>query len=205
MVIFSLLAIILAGCDGCDGTINPPVIVEKFTITGVVNGYGGTINPFSQKVEKGQSATFTISPYYGYEIDYLLDDGYKLPAVNTYTVRDVNKNDTFEVFFKKDSIVWPLINILWSLDSLYAQNPDGSIDRFKKSNWTENYSSNGTYVEIVDGRATVIPYYLDKINLTIKVNTITYKIEKLNESKMILSWPDGLGKWYAIYSNLRYK
>ncbi len=208
MVIFSLLAIILASCDGGE-PINPPVIVEKFTITGVVNGYGGTINPFSQKVEKGQSATFTISPYYGYEIDYLLDDGYKLPAVNTYTVRDVVSDDTFEVFFKKDSIVWPLINILWSLDSLYAQNPDGSIDRFKKSNLTENYSSNGFVTETEDGHSYTNKYYLDKVKLTIVVNdgvnTIVFKIEVLNENKMILSSFKGVEKWYIIYSNLRYK
>lgn len=209
MVIFSLLAIILAGCDGCDGTINPPVIVEKFTITGVVNGYGGVINPFSQKVEKGGNATFTISPTYGYEIDYLLDDGYKLPAVNTYTVRDVNKDDTFEVFFKKDSIVWPLINIVWNVDSVYSQNPDGTIDRFKESDWTQDYSSNGYVTDTEDGRSYTNKYYLDKVKLTIVVNdgvnTIVFKIEVLNENKMILSWKNGVGKWYIICSNLRYK
>ena len=209
MVIFSLLAIILAGCDGCDGTINPPVIVEKFTITGVVNGYGGTINPFSQKVEKGQSATFTISPTYGYEIDYLLDDGYKLPAVNTYTVRDVNKDDTFEVFFKKDSIVWPLINIVWNVDSIYVEHEDGSISHYKESDWTQDYSSNGSVTDTEDGHSYTSKYYLDKVKLTIVVNdgvnTTVFKIEVLNENKMILSWPDGLGKWYIICSNLRYK
>lgn len=205
---FSLLAIILVGCDG-DDPINPPVIVEKFTITGVVNGYGGVINPFSQKVEKGQSATFTISPYYGYEINYLLDDGYKLPAVNTYTVRDVVSDDTFEVFFKKDSIVWPLINIVWNVDSIYVEHEDGSISHYKESDWTQDYSSNGYVTDTEDGHSYTNKYYLDKVKLTIVVNdgvnTIVFKIEVLNENKMILSWPDGLGKWYAIYSNLRYK
>ena len=207
---FSLLAIILVGCDG-DDPINPPVIVEKFTITGMTNGSIGigTINPFSQTVEKGKSATFTISPNYGYEIDYLLDDGNKLPPVNVYTVRDVNKDDTFEVFFKKDSIVWPLINIVWNVDSVYSQNPDGTIDRFKKSGWTQSYSADGKCTETVDGKSIVIPYSVDKFNLIIKlndgVNISILKIEKINESKMILSWKNGVEKWYLICSNERYK
>ena len=208
IVIFSLLAIILAGCDEGD-TINPPVIVEKFTITGVVNGYGGTINPFSQKVEKGQSATFTISPYYGYEINYLLDDGYKLPAVNTYTVKDVVSDDTFEVFFKKDSIVWPLINIVWNVDSIYVENEDGSISHYKETDWTQDYSSNGSVTDTKDGHSYTNKYYLDKVKLTIGVNdgvnTIVFKIEVLNENKMILSSFKGVEKWYIICSNLRYK
>lgn len=207
---FSLLAIILVGCDGGD-PINPPVIVEKFTITGMINGSigSGTINPFSQTVEKGKSATFTISPNYGYEIDYLLDDGNKLPPVNVYTVRDVNKDDTFEVFFKKDSIVWPLINIIWNVDSLYSQNPDGTIDRFKESDWTQDYSSNGYVIDTEDGHSYTNKYYLDKVKLIIEVNdgakTIVFKIEVLNENKMILSSFKGVEKWYIICSNLRYK
>ena len=207
---FSLLAIILVGCDGGD-PINPPVIVEKFTITGMINGSIGigTINPFSQTVEKGKSATFTISPNYGYEIDYLLDDGNKLPPVNVYTVRDVNKDDTFEVFFKKDSIVWPLINIVWNVDSIYVEHEDGSISHYKESDWTQDYSSNGSVTETEDGHSYTNKYYLDKVKLIIEVNdgakTIVFKIEVLNENKMILSSFKGVEKWYIICSNLRYK
>lgn len=204
MVIFSLLAIILAGCDGCDGTINPPVIVEKFTITGVVNGYGGVINPFSQKVEKGGNATFTISPTYGYEIDYLLDDGYKLPAVNTYTVRDVVSDDTFEVFFKKDSIVWPLVNIVWKRDSVFFQGKDGVVWFYIEKSLTHSFSIDGKITEVSDG-TYINNYYLNKSNLTIKVNTIIYKIESLNEKRMVLSWTTGEVKNWAIYFNNGYK
>lgn len=192
---FSLLAIILVGCDGGD-PINPPVIVEKFTITGMINGSIGigTINPFSQTVEKGKSATFTISPNYGYEIDYLLDDGNKLPAVNVYTVRDIIENDTFEVFFKKDSIVWPLINITWKLDTIFFKGKDDIVWYYTRQNFTDSFYPDGKIVNVYDGRTTVSKYYLDKSNLIIKVNTITYKIESLTEKRMVLSWMMGVEK-----------
>ncbi len=209
LIFFSLLAIILASCDGCDDPINPPVIVEKFTITGMINGSGGTINPFSQTVEKGKSATFTINPTYGYEIDYLLDDGYKLPATDVYTVKDINKDDTFEVFFKKDSIVWPLINIVWNVDSIYVEHEDGSIFHYKESDWTQDYSSNGSVTETKDGKSYTSKYYLDRVKLTITTNDgfnkTVFKIEVLNENKMILSSFKGVEKWYIIYSKFRYK
>lgn len=206
---FSLLAIILVSCDGCD-PINPPVppIDKDFTVTGIA-GPNGTINPKTQIVKKGGNATFSIVPNAGYEIDYLLDDGYKLPAIDTYTVKDVISDDTFEVAFKKDPIVWPLINILWNLDSIYIEIANGTIYRYKESDHTESFSSDGFNTEISDGRSYVNKYYLDRVNLTITIsdgfNTTIFKIEKLNESKMILSWINGVEKWYAIYSNMQYK
>ena len=136
-----------------------------------------------------------------------MDNGKKLPAIDIYSVKNVSKNDAFEVFFKKDPIVWPLISILWSRDSTYVQDTDGSIYRFHYTDWTQSFSSDGTFTEISDGHTIVTKWYLNKTNSTISVNTITYKIETLNENKMILSWVTGPNqiKTWAVYSNKKYK
>lgn len=208
---FSLLAIILVSCDGFD-PINPPdppiIVKDSFIVKGIAHE-NGKIYPSEKKVEKGSYATFSIVPNAGYEIDYLLDDGYKLPAIDTYTVKDVISDDTFEVAFKKDPIVWPLINILWNVDSTYVEHKDGTISHYKESGYTESFSSDGFNTEISNGRSYVNKYYLDKVNLTITIsdgfNTTILKIEKLNESKMILSFINGVQKWYLICSNMQYK
>ncbi len=142
LIFFLLATIILVACDGCD-PINPPI--EKYTVAGKVIGSGGTINPAIQTVEKGGSATFHNIPEAGYNIDYLKDDGNILPAIDIYTVRNITKDDSFEVAFKKDSIMFPLLRIKWIQNGDFAFI-EGEWYGFN-INFTRTFSFNqdGTY------------------------------------------------------------
>jgi|GEM_PF-2557874 len=210
LIFFLFLAIVLASCDACD-PINPPV--EKCTVTGIVIVPGGTITPSMQTVNKGGTATFKIEPYpNGYEIDYLKDDGNILPAIDVYTVRDVLEDDTFEVAFKKDSLLWPLLNIVWQVDSVYVYiEADGRILKFLETNWTQSFSTDGLMTELADGNVGKAKWSINKTTspatmvLNDGLHETVLKIETLNENKMILSYINGLEKRWLIYSNKSYK
>jgi len=209
LIFFLFPAIVLASCcNGCD-PINPPI--EKFTVTGRVIVPGGTITPSMQTVNKGGTATFKIEPYpNGYKIDYLKDDGNILPAIDVYTVRDVSEDDTFEVAFKKDSLLWPLLNIVWQIDSVYVYTEaDGYISRFLETNWTESFSSDGVCTDIKDGNVIKATWSINRTTapatMVLGNQGTVLKIETLNEKKMILSYINGLEKRWLIYSNKSYK
>ncbi len=216
LIFFLFLAIVLASCcNSCDPinppVVDPPVVIKQFTVTGRVIVPGGTITPSMQTVNKGGTAIFKIEPYpNGYEIDYLKDDGNILPAMDVYTVRDVSKDDTFEVAFKKDSLLWPLLNIVWQVDSVYVYTEaDGRILKFLETNWTQSFSPDGTVTELSDGNVANGKWSINKTTtpatIVIGNQGTVFKIETLNENKMILSYINGLEKRWLIYSKQSYK
>jgi len=211
LIFFLFLAIVLASCcNSCD-PINPPVVIKQFTVASRVIVPGGTVTPSMQTVNKGGTATFKIEPYpNGYKIDYLKDDGNILPAMDVYTVRDVSKDDTFEVAFKKDSLLWPLLNIVWQVDSIYVYTEaDGRILKFLETNWTESFSSDGICTDINDGHVIKATWSINRTTtpatMILGNQGTVYKIETLNENKMILSYINGLEKCWLVYSRQSYK
>jgi len=179
----------LVACNGCD-PINPPEPpVEKYTVAGKVIGSGGTTNPAIQTVDKGGSATFHNIPEAGYLIDYLKDDGNILPAIDVYTVRDVSKDDSFEVAFKKDSIMFPLLRIKWIQNGLFA---------FIEGEWygfnihfTRIFSFNqdGTYSETLDGSTSSGTWSLNRNVSPMTLNCsgrIPFTVETLNEKEFVI-------------------
>ena len=180
-----------------------------YTITAVYDSTKGTVSPKYSTVEKGQSATFNITAVPGFLIESLKNDGKTLPAVGFYEVDNVSKDDTFEVSFKKDSIMWPLLNIVWQIDSTYVYTEENGMLRFHDSNWTQEFNSNGFITEVSDGNVVTTQYFIQKnaTNITISMGQKVYTIETLNENKMILSFIKEIEKqkWWVVYSNKSYK
>ena len=77
-------------------------IADVHTIN-ITNDLNGTISPKTgTKVLNGENQTFLITPNEGYEIDKILIDGKEVPLTgNTITLRNVIKNHTISVTFKK--------------------------------------------------------------------------------------------------------
>lgn len=76
---------------------------DYFTISASA-GAGGSISPSgSVSVREGGDKTFTITPDSGYRISYVLADGKRVGAVESYTFEDVQKGHTIEAVFAKEN------------------------------------------------------------------------------------------------------
>ena len=64
-------------------------------------GEGGTISPYGNvAVEYNGSVEFTVTPYEGYNFDYLLIDGVKIEIIgNSYVFTEVRERRTIEAVF----------------------------------------------------------------------------------------------------------
>ena len=70
-------------------------------------GSNGTISPsVEQSLEAGKSVTFTFTPDAGYEINYVMVDNVDVAVTDgKYTISNISKNHTIEVYFKKKAVV----------------------------------------------------------------------------------------------------
>lgn len=69
-------------------------------------GYGGAISPAGQtSVDKGASATFTITPQAGYQIDDVVVDGESVGAVTHYRFTNVREDHTIKATFRQGASV----------------------------------------------------------------------------------------------------
>ncbi len=182
-------------------------IPKEFVIR-ATSGPNGNISPNGEVVVKeGGSVDFFFNPVnIAFEFDSLKVNGKAVtPSLNSFSFYNVRENNSIDVSWKKDPIVWPLINIVWKMDSLFFENPDGTVWYSLVQNFTHSFYPDGKFVEMYDGRTITNKYYLDKTNLTIKVDNSTYKIESLTEKRMVLSWMIGIEKNWGSYSNGGYK
>lgn len=127
---------------------------------------------------------------------------------NSYTFLSVSSNKSLDVTFKKDSILWPLLNIIWSRDSIY-------IDSWK---WYEpgdeilNFSADGTYTSFWNNELYVrdgwMGWTLDRTKspAVLKYGGRPCKLEKINIEKLIFSYINELNqKVTHVNSNHGYK
>lgn len=171
----------------------------KFTISATA-GNNGTVSPSGNiMVTEGQDQTINILPNVGYLIETLKVGDIFVSPINSYTFSNVTANASLYATFKKDSILWPLLNIEWDLDSVY-------IDSNKWDSTNEEilkFSSNGTSTATKNGNVYDRSWVLDRIN---SPAILTYggrlcKIEKINTEKFIFSYTNELNqKVTKIYS-----
>ena len=177
---------------------------QKFAISATA-GPNGTVSPSGVvTVTEGQDQKFDILPNVGWLINTLkIDDAFVSP-VNLYTFSNVTADASLYATFKKDSLLWPLLNIKWDLDSVYID-----LNKWDSTNEeTLNFSSNGKYIKIRNNVTYERDWNLDKTKspVILTYETRKCKLEKINEEKLIFSYINELGqKVTQIYSNNGYK
>ncbi len=82
----------------------------QWKVAATVSGGNGSVSPEVQAVPYGQSASITITPDQGYEIDTITDNGVSKPISNPYTIQSVTEDHNVVVTFK------PMITV-----SLYGE------------------------------------------------------------------------------------
>ncbi|MEI6751902.1 MAG: hypothetical protein WCK78_01920 [Paludibacter sp.] len=208
LIHFLFFAIVLATCDACD-TINPPdppqpPVIKYYTIKALYNTNMGTVSPKDTTIEKGKNATFKITPDAGYLIDYIKDDGNILPGIDTYTVRNVSENDTFEVAFKKDSILYPLLNYTWYQDSLVSILIDEVLYYYFDDSNLFNFNPNGDFEKLqgkylLKGEWSLLRNYNPFV---MKIFGEYHSLEFISDDRMVTSYVNSQGHLHRFtYTN----
>ena len=73
------------------------------TVTAFVSGGHGSVDPSSQTVEHGDSATIYIYPDIGYHIYSITDNGDSVPVASPYVITGVTRNHEISVTFAIDT------------------------------------------------------------------------------------------------------
>lgn len=174
---------------------------KQFTIT-TVAGPNGTVTPTSAIVDSLGSATFTITPDFGYVIDILRNNGVVLPSIDKFTFKDVSQNETLSVNFKfkydEGTPEWYFTQFVWMeserevlIDGYWYYFPMPDSD--KKTYW---YDPDGTYVIIYKGityKDTSFVWSLDKTTNPITLITggkSSTRVEFINSTTMVIEFED---------------
>lgn len=133
------------------------VAAQDYTITATA-GANGSITPSGEvTVNKGESATFTITPNNGYHIEDVLVDGVSVGAVSTYTFSNVTANHIIHATFERNSL--PPVHyytITATAGEGGAIAPDGTVRVAQGADWTFTISAAEGYViadVLVDGES----------------------------------------------------
>jgi len=191
------------------------IVFKDFTISANVIGIGGNVSPQGDvTVKEGTSKTFTFKIDDGYEMNELKVNDTIVPLALSHTFSNVSSDQKLEVSFKKDSIIWYLEKIVWRLDSTYFYTEEDGMRRYYDfdRNLTWEFLSNGTCAETVDGNTIYPLWSVDKtvspaiLTFDDTVNLFHFKIETLNNDKLIYSWVvSEKEKRWGIYVRERYK
>ena len=132
------------------------VAAQDYTITATA-GANGSITPSGEvTVNKGESATFTITPNNGYHIEDVLVDGASVGAVRSYTFTDVQANHTIIATFERNSLPIHYYTITATAGEGGAIAPDGTVRVAQGADRTFTISAAEGYViadVLVDGES----------------------------------------------------
>lgn len=181
-------------------------IPKEFVIR-ATSGTNGNISPNGEVVVKeGGSVDFFFNPVnIAFEFDSLKVNGKAVtPSLNSFSFYNVRENNSIDVMWKKDSVLWPLLNIIWRLDSVYYDT-DRDYVRDYYIQYVEYYTD-GTMRRTVSSGSGIYNWSLDKEKQTIiflgrvcKYLIITekkFKMSYVNEYNQIITY---------VFINERYK
>jgi hypothetical protein len=110
---------VLMLCSSCEE--EPPVVLKKYCRLKGVSPYGGLVYPKDTLVIEGNSATFRIEPFFGWNYDSAVLDSQNVNCKNLkYTIEKVTKNHVFEASFK-ETLKSKILG-RWRMDSLNLYN-----------------------------------------------------------------------------------
>ncbi|MDH4197136.1 MAG: SBBP repeat-containing protein [Candidatus Aminicenantes bacterium] len=70
-----------------------------YTVTASVSGFGGSVNPTTQTIIGGETATINIYPDLGYHIGSIRDNGVSVAIASPYVINDVQEDHSVVVTF----------------------------------------------------------------------------------------------------------
>ena len=155
---------------------------------------------------EGQDQTFSIIPDIGFLVETLIIGDQEIASpVSSYTFSNVTFNKKIEATFKKDSLLWPLLYIEWSRDSVYIDDNK----YYEPGKEILNFYSGGRYTVLWNNKLyDLTGWAVDKSK---NPAILTYdgrlcKIEEINEQKLIFSYINADNqKVTHVYSNHGYK
>ncbi|MEI6556722.1 MAG: hypothetical protein WCL70_14130 [Paludibacter sp.] len=182
-----------------------------YTVTAVFDTVRGTVSPKVITIEKGESATFKIIPNSGYLIDSLKYHGNVLPPLDTYTVKNISEDDTFEVKFKykyeEGTLEWYFTQFVW-VESLRFALVNGSWYDFTDNSIKRifTYNTDGTYTKILNNDTFNNETWhfnknADSTILIISGSIYQEKVEFCDSTKMVLSFINGNATMQITYIN----
>lgn len=215
IIFFSLLAIILVSCEGCD-PINPPepppvvVTVKKFTVTTNVIGGHGTVSPSFVVVDSGKTVKLNVSPEFGYLVDTIKVNNTPLPTSTEVTLEvtsDKKVDISFKYKYEKGTPEWYLTQFVWVESGNFMFYNDIWYDFTIKDPLLISkfwWNPDGTYNQEWNNRKIKGSWSFDKTaNPIILIATSRFdsKIEFTDSTKMTLSFKNGNTDNKVTYSN----
>ena len=91
-------------------TVSAAFTLNTYTVSASVPGGHGTVAPSSQSVGYGSSATLTITPDKGYEIESITDNGQSVARVSPYVISNVAAGHTVVISFSTNRFLTLGIN-----------------------------------------------------------------------------------------------
>ncbi|KKQ19778.1 MAG: hypothetical protein US34_C0017G0005 [Candidatus Nomurabacteria bacterium GW2011_GWC2_36_9] len=199
--IFLILAMLLL--TGCDFLFSNGGGEEVYVVDVSIDS-GVNVVPLRAVAQRGEKVTFTYILKDGYVLSNILANGVILtPSSNSFSVASVT-DQVVSVSTEKDSLLWPILNVIWDLDSVYID-----LNRWDSTNEEIlNFSSDGTSTALKNGNLYNRNWSLDRSKSPAK---LTYggrqcKLEKISNEKLNISYINELNqKVTQIYGNHGYK
>ncbi len=181
------------------------VPLKDFVIT-ANSGQNGSISPSGEiTLKENASFAFNMAPVnIGFEMDELKVNDVVIPNAPSYTFENISSDNNIAVSWKKDSIIWPLINIKWRL---YSVDIDSSSVRYYNTFVeTLDFSPDGVVTWVWHGEITIIfKLVVDKKNLTIMLSGGLCDLS-INEKILKMSYKNSFNqKVVYTYVNEGYK
>lgn len=181
-------------------------IPKEFVIR-ATSGPNGNISPNGEVVVKeGGSVDFFFNPVnIAFEFDSLKVNGKAVtPSLNSFSFYNVRENNSIDVSWKKDSVLWPLLNIIWRLDSVYYDT-DRDYVRDYYIQYVEYYTD-GTMRRTVSSGSGIYNWSLDKEKQTIIFLGRVCKYLIITEKKFKMSYVNEFNQIITyVFINERYK
>lgn len=142
-------------------------IPKEFVIR-ATSGPNGNISPNGEVVVKeGGSVDFFFNPVnIAFEFDSLKVNGKAVtPSLNSFSFYNVRENNSIDVSWKKDPVIWPLTSIIWRLDSIFYND---TIRDYVHDYYIQyvDYYTDGTMKRTISSGSVVSKWSLDKENQT---------------------------------------
>lgn len=171
--------------------------LKDYVITAYSSPNGDIYPSGEVTVKENGSMTFNMSPVdKRFEMDELKINDVVVDTTSKYTFSNVSSDNKIEITFKKDSILYPVLNYTWYEIKEEACLSGEWIIFNDLYPWTFNFFEDGNVIELWNGRLyDDVTWAVDKNTspVTFKMFNFNWKIEYISEKEIILSRTNSSG------------